>query len=92
MMIDRVGLSPVLSENKVGRNDQIRGGNRSDSVSLSAEALERAEVYQAVELIKATELVDEARIAALREKINDPSYINGAIAATADNVMSAFGL
>jgi len=94
MMIDRVGqLNPIQVDNRIGRNDQVRGGDRSDSISLSAEAMQRAEVYQVAELVKASEVVDDARISALREMINDPSYLNErVIGATADRIMDAFGL
>jgi len=93
-MIDRVGqFSPIQMESKVGKSDQARGGDRLDSISLSQEARNSAEVYQAVELAKAAEVLDEARIAALRESINDPSYINEKIiGATAGKIMEAFGL
>jgi len=93
MMIDKIGqVNHVQVENKIGRSDHVRG-DRSDSISLSQEAKLRAEVYQATEIAKSAELVSDARIAELREKINDPSYINEKIvAATADKIMDAFGL
>jgi len=93
-MIDRVGqLSPIQVENRIGRSDQVRGNDRLDSISLSQEARSSAEVYQAIELVKAAESLDEARIADLRAKINDPLYLNAAvISATADRIMDAFGL
>ena len=94
MVVDRLGqLSPVQLENRIGRNDQVRGGDRSDSISLSAEAMAQAEAYQVAELAKAAEVLDEARIAALRDKISDPSYFSErTIIATADRIMDAFGL
>jgi len=93
MMIDKIGqVNHVQVENKIGKNDHVRG-DRSDSISLSQEAKLRAEIYQATEIAKSAELVSDARIAELREKINDPSYINEKIvAATADKIMDAFGL
>jgi negative regulator of flagellin synthesis FlgM len=55
--------------------------------------LEKAEIYQVVELIKSSPEIGEDRIAELREKINDPSYINERLVdATADKIMDAFGL
>jgi len=94
MMVDRLGqLNPVQLENRIGRNDQVRGGDRSDSISLSAEAMAGAEAYQVAELAKAAETLDEARIAELRSKISDPSYFSErTIIATADRIMDAFGL
>ncbi|MCL1931965.1 MAG: flagellar biosynthesis anti-sigma factor FlgM, partial [Treponema sp.] len=89
----RIGhLNPIQPGNKPGKSDQLRGGDRTDSISLSLEAREKAELYQVVELIKSAPELDDAQIAALREKINDPAYINGTIGATADRIMDAFGL
>jgi len=94
MMIERIGqLNPIQPGNKPGKSDQLRGGDRTDSISLSPEAKERAELYQVVELIKSVPTLDDAQIAALREKINDPAYLNEkTIGATADRIMDAFGL
>ena len=92
-MVERIGhLNPIQPGNKPGKSDQLRGGDRTDSISLSLEAREKAELYQVVELIKSAPELDDAQIAALREKINDPAYINGTIGATADRIMDAFGL
>jgi len=93
MMVERIGpLNPIQPGNKPGRSDQLREGDKTDSISLSPEAREKAELYQVVELIKSAPELDDAQIAALREKINDPVYINGTIGATADRIMEAFGL
>ena len=93
MMVGRIGpMDPIQPGNRPGKSDQLRGGDRSDSISLSPEAKERAEVYQVVELIKAVPELDDAQIIALREKINDPAYLNGTISATADRILDAFGV
>ncbi|MDR0456312.1 MAG: flagellar biosynthesis anti-sigma factor FlgM [Treponema sp.] len=94
MMVERIGqLNPIQPGNKPGKSDQLRGGDRTDSISLSPEAQERAELYQVVELIRSVPSLDDAQIAALREKINDPAYLNERIiGATADRIMDAFGL
>jgi negative regulator of flagellin synthesis FlgM len=94
MMVGRIGpVDPIQPGNKPGKSDQLRGGDRTDSISLSPEAREKAEVYQVVELIKSTPDLDDAQIAALREKINDPAYLNErTISATADRIMNVFGL
>jgi negative regulator of flagellin synthesis FlgM len=94
MTIDRIGhLDPIQPGKKTGRNEQVRGSDRTDSISLSSEAREKAEIYQVVELIKSAPDMDETRIAELRAKINDPGYINDRILnATADKIMEAFGV
>ena len=93
-MVERIGsLDPIQPGNRVGRSDQLRRGDRTDSISLSPEAREKAEVYQIVELIKAVPELDDAQITALREKINDPAYLNErVISGAADSIMDAFGL
>ena len=93
MMVGRIDqLGPIQPGNKTGRNDQVRGGDRTDTINLSQEARERAEVYQVVELIKSAPDLDDLQISALRERINDPAYINGTISGTAGRIMDAFGL
>ena len=93
-MVGRIGpMDPIQPGNKPGKSDQLREGDGSDSISLSPEARERAEIYQVVELIKSVPGLDDAQILALREKINDPAYLNErTIGETADRIMDAFGL
>jgi negative regulator of flagellin synthesis FlgM len=94
MMVERIGqLDPIQPGNRPGKNDQLRGGDKTDSISLSPEAREKAELYQVVELIKAVPELSDAQISALREKINDPAYLNqNTIGVTADRIMGVFGL
>jgi negative regulator of flagellin synthesis FlgM len=94
MTIDRINpLEPLQSGKKSGRNNEVERGKQSDSISLSSEAVEKAELYRAIELVSAAEDVRSARIAELKARINDPSYLNDAVLkATADRVMDAFGL
>jgi negative regulator of flagellin synthesis FlgM len=94
MTIDRINpLEPIQPGKKTGRNGQVERGKGSDSISLSSEAVEKAELYRAMELVSAASDVRAERIAELKEKINDPSYINDTlITATADKIMDVFGL
>jgi len=93
-MVERIGsLDPIQPGNKPGKSDQLRGGDKTDSISLSQEAREKAELYQVVELIKSVPELDDAQISALRDKINDPAYLSGrTIDVTAGRIMDAFGL
>jgi negative regulator of flagellin synthesis FlgM len=53
--------------------------------------MEQAERYQVLELIKSAPEIDDARIAELRQKIDDPAYINEkVINATAENIINAW--
>jgi negative regulator of flagellin synthesis FlgM len=94
MMIERIGqMDPIQPGKRPGKSEQLRGGDKADTISLSPEAKEKAEVYQVVELIKSAPELDDVQIAALRDKINDPAYLNErTISATADRIMNAFGL
>jgi len=94
MMIERIGpLDPIQPGNKPGKSDQSRGRDRADTISLSQEAMKKAELYNIVELIKSAPDLDDAQIAAIRDKINDPAYLNErTFSATADRIMEFYGL
>jgi negative regulator of flagellin synthesis FlgM len=94
MTIDRITpLDPIQPGKKSGRAGQVEKGTEADSIKISSEASEKAEFYRTVELVNAAPDMREDRIAELKAKINDPSYINDTIIkATADKIMSAFGL
>jgi len=92
MTVNRIShLDPVPPGKKPGRTDQVGGGDRTDTINLSAEAMEKAERYQVLELIKSAPELDEARIIELRQQIEDPEYLNEqVIGTTADKLLSAW--
>jgi negative regulator of flagellin synthesis FlgM len=92
MTVDRIGpVEPIQPGKKPGRNENVGGRDRTDTISLSTEAKEKAEMYQVLELIKSAPELDDARIAELREKIDDPAYLNDrVINATADKILDAW--
>ena len=92
MTVNKIGpVEPISPGKKPGRNEQVGGSNRADTINLSADALKKAEVYQIVELIKSAPDLDEARIVELRQKIDDPAYLNErVINATANNILNAW--
>ena len=94
MTIDKVGpLEPIQPPKKPGMNNRVNENPSQDSIKLSSEALEKGDFYQAVELVSTAPDVRADRIEELKNKINDPSYINDAIIqGTADKIMEAFGL
>ncbi|MCL1994546.1 MAG: flagellar biosynthesis anti-sigma factor FlgM [Spirochaetes bacterium] len=84
-------LEPIQPGKKAERNNPVTGIYTADSINLSSEALQRAEAHQIIELVKAVPEMSEIRIAELRQKINDPAYINeGVINITAERILSAF--
>jgi negative regulator of flagellin synthesis FlgM len=94
MMIDRIGsINPIQPGKNAGWSNQINRIAQTDSITLSAEAMEKGELYRANELVASASDVRLDRIAELKKKINDPSYLNDTIInATADKIMDAFGL
>ena len=94
MMVERISqLDPIQPRKMSGMSDPLREGDKKDSINLSPEAIAKAELYQVVELIKSAPDLSDAEITAIREKINDPAYLNErTIGATADRIMDAFGL
>ena len=94
MTINRIDpIEPIQPGKKSNRSEGVNSGARSDSISLSSEAREKGELYRAIELASAAPDVRADRIAELREKINDPNYVNDTLVkATADRIMDAFGL
>jgi negative regulator of flagellin synthesis FlgM len=94
MTIDRIGFTdPIQPGKKPGRNEPVSQNAKSDSIGLSSEALEKSELYRAIELVSRAPDVRADRVAELKAKINDPSYINDRILqATADKIIESFGL
>jgi negative regulator of flagellin synthesis FlgM len=92
MTVNRIShVDPIPPGKKPGRSEQAGGNDRADTINLSSDAMKKAEMYQVVELIKAAPEMDEVRIAELRQKINDPSYLNEkVIKSTADNILNAW--
>jgi negative regulator of flagellin synthesis FlgM len=89
MIIDRLNsIDPIRDPQKPssgGKAEKARGG---DSISISSDASQKAELYKAIELAKAAPDVRADRVAELKAKINDASYIDDAvISMTADKVI-----
>jgi negative regulator of flagellin synthesis FlgM len=93
MTINRIGyLEPIQPGKQPGRGDPVQK-TKSDSITLSSEAVEKSELYHAMRAASSAPDIRLERIEELRQKINDPSYINEKIInATADKIMDALGL
>jgi negative regulator of flagellin synthesis FlgM len=91
MMIDRIGsIDPIQPGKNTGRTNQVSETPKTDSISISQEAVEKAELHQAVELAMSAPDVRADRVEELKAKINDPSYINEKIlSATAEKLIDA---
>jgi negative regulator of flagellin synthesis FlgM len=91
MTIDRIGsIDPIQPGRKSEPVNQVNRPRGTDSINISSEAQERAEFLRAQQLAAAAADVRPERISELKEKINDPSYINDrVINATADRLIDA---
>jgi negative regulator of flagellin synthesis FlgM len=93
MMIDRIGhTEPIPSGKRPEKNEPVSRGLSSDSITLSPEALERAEAYRITEMASAAPDVRAGLVAELKAKIDDPSYISSRLNDTADALMKYFGI
>jgi flagellar biosynthesis anti-sigma factor FlgM len=95
MMIDKIGginsLNNVQNTHRTNGTDNVSAG--TDSINVSEEAKEMAEVYYMKQVAANTPDVRADRVAEIREKIKDPSYLNDAVInSTADRIMTSFGL
>lgn len=94
-MIDKVGginpLNNVQNTHKVEENDRMNA--QKDSITVSPEAKEMAEVYYMKQVAADTPDVRADRVAEVKGKIKDPAYLNDAvIKSTADRILDAYGL
>ncbi|MCL2129669.1 MAG: flagellar biosynthesis anti-sigma factor FlgM [Treponema sp.] len=91
MTIDRIGyIDPIQPGKKPGKTGQAREINGKDSINISSEAQEKAELYRIKELAMNAPEIRAERVAELKEKINDPAYLNeNLIGATADRLIDA---
>jgi len=91
MTIDRIGsIDPIQPGKKPGQVSHVNGAQGRDSINISSEAVVKAELYRTQELAAAAPELRAERVAELKEKINDPSYINDRVMnATADKLIDA---
>ena len=95
MMIDRLGgINPLDNVQKTQKVAAKATSNvESDSISISDEAREMAEVYYMSEVAKDTPDVRTDLVNQVKEKIKDPNYLNSvAIENTANKILESFGI
>lgn len=95
MSIDKIGgINPLNNVQNTRRtNEPAKTDFGSDSISVSKEAREAAEVYYMNQVAAETPDVRADRIAEVKAKLQDPNYLNNAvIASAADKLMESFGL
>lgn len=93
MTIDRLGpLDPLSNLNKAGKTEKSVRSDNKDTISVSSEARNMGEIYKATEIVKASPEVRMDRVNEVKEKLQDPGYIDSKVEEVADRIMSMFGL
>lgn len=87
-------INPLNEVQNLRKTESTAKVNKeTDSISVSAEAKEMAEVYYMDKIAKETPDVRADRIAEIKEKIKDPNYLNNTVInSAADKFLSAIGL
>ena len=84
-------LNNVQNISKTDNSAKVKA--ESDSISVSKEAVEMAEAYYMDKVAADTPDVRADRIAEVKAKIKDPSYLSNAIIqSTAEKLMTSYGL
>lgn len=94
-MINKLGgVNPVSNVQNTKMTENVAKAKEvSDSVSVSDEAKLRAEAYYLQKVADETPDIRADRVAEVKEKLKDPSYLNNAvIMSAAEGVMASFGL
>ena len=94
-MIDKIGrLNPLNNVQNIRKTDSAaKVSSQTDSISVSKEAVEKAEAYYLDKVAAETPNVRADRIAEVKAKIKDPSYLSDeVILSAAEKVMSGFGI
>ena len=95
MMIDKVNyVSPVNNLQSTKRSNNVANSQRtSDEISVSEEAKAAAEAMYLKQVSDETPDIRQDLVEEIKLKIQDPNFFSDAtIAATADRILSAYGL
>lgn len=94
MTIDRLnGVEPVKSVEPVRKTQKAKTFDRADAVSVSHEARVLSCAHIALEAVRNTPDVREDKVAEVKKKFEDPSYINNALLGlVAEKIMDDYGL
>jgi negative regulator of flagellin synthesis FlgM len=89
MTIDRLSsIDPIRDPAKPSVSERASRAVRGDSIAISSDAAQKAELYNAMEIAKAAPDVRSDLVAELKAKIQDPNYINDAVVSmTADKII-----
>lgn len=87
-------INPLNNVQNIRKTENTAKVNQeSDSISVSSEAVEMAEAYYLDKVAAETPDVRADKIAEIKEKIKDPSYLSDAIIqSTAEKFLTSIGL
>lgn len=94
MTIDRLnGLEPIKSVDQVRKAPKTKTSSVADTVSVSREARRLSDANIALEAVRKAPDVREEKVAEVKKKFEDPSYINNALLGlVAEKIMDDYGL
>ena len=93
MTIDRLnGIDPVKLVQPIRRTHKVETLEKTDAVSLSREARVAADANLALEAVRNAPDIREDKVAEMKRKFADPSYINNALLElVADKILDNYG-
>ena len=90
------GIGPINNYNdyiKITKKDKVDKLNSSDSVNISNEAVNMADAKKVLDMVKNSPDIRADRVAEIKEKLNDPNYINNTILdSVADKIIDIFNI
>ena len=94
MTIDRLnGIDPVKPVQPIQRTQRTEVLNKADAVSVSSEARVLSDANIALEAVRNAPDIREDKVAEVKKKFEDPSYINNALLElVADKILDDYGL
>lgn len=94
MTIEGLGpVDPVSKYNKTEKTTKPAKKEKADSIDVSSEAKSMGELYKTTESVKQSPDVRADRVAEVKEKLKDPSYISDTVIdSVADKLMEMFDI
>ena len=94
MTIERLGpVDPLAKFNKAEKTSKQVAKEEKDSIVFSEEARLKAEIYHAAEEVRHSPEIREDRIAAIKAKLEDPTYMDDTVInSVADKIIDMFDL
>ena len=93
MTIDRLnGIDPVKPVQPIQRTQRAESSDKADAVSVSHEARVLSDANIALEAVRNAPDIREDKVAEVKKKLADPSYINNALLElVADKILDDYG-